>query len=269
MKKLLALLLVLVMVFTLAACGNKKTEEVDEKDDEETTEATDESTNETEETKGEETEPEKTEPEVTEPEVTEPEETEAGTYVMISFTSEGKELSEEDILDLFGEAPMLILNGDGTGTMTMAGGANHMAYDATHIWIADDADEETKETYEINGREIRIYDEENEMIFSKISDETEEPNEPVEVEGDIYYCIGGLIENEVMSAADLDAEEWYIVITGEGTGVMYDGEESCEIGFEDGYMWETEDPEAKIECEISEDEITLIYGESNKIFFEK
>ncbi len=88
MKKLLAMLLALVMVLSLAACGDKK--DKDEEADEKTTAAD----TVKEDGKGDE-KPETTEPEATEPEVTEPEEEEYNPEFLAVFEEMGIEYVPE------------------------------------------------------------------------------------------------------------------------------------------------------------------------------
>ena len=266
MKKLLALLMVLVMVFTLAACG-KKTEEKADKDEEETEESSEtESTGETEEST-EESEEETTEPEETKA-PTEPQKADAAVYVLVGYAVEGQELTAEEILEAFGEAPELKINGDGTAVITMGGDAMDMEYDDSYIWPK--GEEADKESYETDGQNFRVYDDEgNEMVFSKVANAPViSDDEPAKVEG-AYYCTGALIDNTIYSAADLEMENAYVILNGDGTAIMFDGEEEAEMGYDDEYIWEAEYPDDKIMCEITEDSMTWDDGEGTQIFFEK
>ena len=273
MKKLLALLLALTMVFTLAACGGKSESKDEEKE--------------------------------------EKEDGVAGKYLLVSVELDGEELSEEDMIDEFGDDSYIELEDDGTATLKLEGNKTKMEYKDDEIWAEDDEDtvfeiKIKKDTVIIN---MEMDDEEAVLTFEKESDdededkdddkkkddeeedededkkkddedekvetrpveeyeedETEAPTYMVE-DADItgtYYFYSMTMGDTTYYLSDLEAELGddaktyiYIEITDHDSAVMYSNGESEEMAFDGSYMWPLSEPDDIAECTIEYGVITI------------
>ena len=208
MKKLLALLLALIMVFTLAACGEKKAEEADEKDDEETTEATDESNDATDDTQ-------ETQDEVRNPDVAD--------YIVTVVDEEGNPIEEVTIqfCDADGCSSPVWTQEDGTAMCRTFRRDDKVAKVL-----------EMPEGYTYAGDETEFSFDENDKTTIVLKKEGGE----VEVEGDVYYFVSMESDSESMTADDLGMEA-YIVIAEDGTVKAVAGEEAVEMVVDGDSIW--------------------------------